>query len=154
MEKPREIEIPPVAPDKRARATIYKSGSVGLRLDGPRGGALFASVSVAGVQAIAAELDAHPAGLGVPPVERHATLSTAHVDPETAKDLDASALRGVVCFPFPHGWRVHVPAVVEEPDELPMCLRHCFAAARRVSAPYLLFDSDADTVPGLPVYEW
>lgn len=78
--------------------------------------------------------------------------STAHLSPETRRDLDARAANSedlVAATPF--GWFVW--AEEHRRSDLPNDLSAIMAAARRLGAEYILFDRDAPQNDALPVFE-
>jgi len=81
-------------------------------------------------------------------------LSTAHLTPDTASRLDNEP---------PHAWPVSGGATAygffiyahDQNDGLiPEDLWLCCETARQQGCSYLLFDRDADVLPGLPVHDW
>ncbi len=87
------------------------------------------------------------------------TLSTAHITPDVAAELDAgetSAWRKLIlCAPwFGYGWWIWVPEDTATWDEVPSCLSAIFRVAHGLGATFVKLDQDAETVVGMPVYDW
>lgn len=97
--------------------------------------------------------EAAPTGEG-DGLERHnmLALSTAHIWPETS-DMMAAGMAGVAYEKGDYGFFVPVPSPA---DEIRRCedLAGCLAYARARGFSWLMFDCDAEQVPGLPVYDW
>lgn len=94
------------------------------------------------------------------------TLSTAHIDKETSKELDreGSDTYGLVVYPKgKYGWWIYIPEKWEDfrgemPwDEylktLPEGLANCINLALENNCRWLCIDQGADTA-GLPEYDW
>ena len=98
------------------------------------------------------------------PVYRLLDLSTAHLnEPEMAllssqtdSPWESSELPRVV--PHHYGALVHVTTADADDDErlrtLSPNLLGCIERARRLDCSWINFDRDADTEPGLPVFDW
>lgn len=87
------------------------------------------------------------------------TLSTAHVAPEVAAELDAGEAvawrKLILCAPwFGYGWWIWVPEDRSTWDELPTCLGTIFRFAHGLGATFVKIDQDAETILGMPVYDW
>jgi len=95
-------------------------------------------------------------------------LSTAHVDPDTARELDA-----LIQFPPPlaardnpsiwqarivaerwqdYGWFVWVPSPSRA--AMPPALRACLTLAETAGATWIQFDRDCEPIEDLPTYDW
>lgn len=100
----------------------------------------------------------------------HVEISTAHLTKEVSDILDTlqdtaenrempSAGHcdwrdGVVVSPYRYGAWVRRFSDGIEYDDMPECLKACFAYAAQRGAAWILFDRDADIVDGLPSFEW
>lgn len=87
-------------------------------------------------------------------VELMAVVSTQHLKPETALNLDAL---WTMCYPNDYGAFVYVDETfntshpdVDVPDDLATVLRE----AAKHDIVWIKFDSDGPTIDGLPVYDW
>lgn len=94
-------------------------------------------------------------------IEKMLVLSTAHLAPEVARDIDnpssieAQEWREALIV-YPHGeygWLIYIPDHGIDAD-LPPSLEACIALARAHSCSWLLLDRDAAEVSNIPTYEW
>ena len=95
-------------------------------------------------------------------------LSTAHLDQDTAGELDA-----LIQFPLPlsardapaiwqaqivaerwqdYGWSVWVPS--PSSAAMPPALRACLTLAEAAGATWIQFDRDCEPIEDLPTYDW
>jgi len=95
-------------------------------------------------------------------LERVLTLSTAHLDEATADILNDETIENPEELGRPmaydYGW-IFVPLKVRfayEDDgyKTPECLRQAALIAEECECNFLVFDSDAASVPWLPTYDW
>ena len=99
-------------------------------------------------------------------IERVLTISMAHIDKETAKELDrkGSDTYGLVVYPKgKYGWWIYIPEKWEDfrgemPWEvylktLPEGLANCISLALENGCKWLCLDRDGDN-GGLPEYDW
>ena len=79
-------------------------------------------------------------------------LSTAHIRPETSDSMEAG---GPIVAYEKGDYGFFVPDCEgNAQDEIPADLAECLAFARARGCSWLMFDCDAEQVPGLPVYDW
>jgi hypothetical protein len=99
-------------------------------------------------------------------IDQVLTISTGHIDKETARELDreGSDTYGLVVFPKgEYGWWVYIPEKWEDfgdgtpwnvfKDRLPKGLADCIDLAVRNDCRWLCLDGSGDTA-GLPEYDW
>lgn len=95
-------------------------------------------------------------------ITRVLNLSTAHITKNTAETLCRCALNNdyiplcTVLEKGEYGWYVYINDS-EEPDQIPdelSDIRDCVIFALKHDITCICFDRDADTVVGLPVYNW
>jgi hypothetical protein len=81
-------------------------------------------------------------------------LSTAHIDPATAKLLDETPLSDWPVYggPIPDGYLIY--AHDDEQGEIPADLWACCVLAREFKCEYIRFDRDGPQIGGLTVYDW
>jgi hypothetical protein len=96
-------------------------------------------------------------------VRRLLDLSIAHLPQEMGDPNGACPLHtvdGVTAYQMRHGWLMWVP---DDPDErsreyeadpVPEAVLAVQRAARALDCDWVMFDQDADTIDGLPVWEW
>jgi hypothetical protein len=105
-------------------------------------------------------LAAYPPELREPDnVRRFLDLSTGHLKPETREQLENGHAPAAI-YPHPdgYGWMLYVPCpenagAVDEEDRPAEDLQACFDKARELRCDYILFDSDAPELDGLPLYD-
>jgi hypothetical protein len=98
-------------------------------------------------------------------VVRMLVLSTAHVSKETADLLNERGSEALFTF-YPkgdYGWMIPVQRLQHEktgaisvanPERMPGDLVQVMVMALNERCEWVMFDCDADQIPGLPVYEW
>lgn len=99
-------------------------------------------------------------------IDQMLTVSTMHIDKETAEELDRedSGTYGLVIFPKgEYGWWIYIPEKWEDfgdgtpwnvyKDKLPKGLADCIGLAISNNCRWLCLDRDGDTA-GLPEYDW
>ncbi|RQW46143.1 hypothetical protein [Novosphingobium sp. LASN5T] len=93
-------------------------------------------------------------------IGRYLVLSTAHVCVKTADLLGGWALLEpsdppVAVASTRYGWFISTREV-EEPDrrQIPADVLGAMRLGREQGCDYLLFDCDAGTIPGLPLFPW
>ncbi|MCL8382077.1 DUF5983 family protein [Xanthobacter aminoxidans] len=81
-------------------------------------------------------------------------LSTEHMKPETAHNLDVTPIAewSVAGGRTGHGYFIY--AHDEDDGSIPPDLWAVMCFARERGAEYILFDCDAATVEGLPTFDW
>lgn len=94
------------------------------------------------------------------PVYKYLDLSTAHVTEEESVAIDQNfpALedQGPRVIRHDYGWWVNAPLGIDLTtfaEHYPNVLA-CINRARELDCYWINFDQDADTEPGLPVFEW
>ena len=92
------------------------------------------------------------------PISRVLTISTAHIDGETADGLDDkdSDTYGLSVYEKgDYGWWIYIPESWKKPKTgFPQGLAACIDLAVRNDCNWLCLDQDAEEVEGLPVYDW
>ncbi|MCR9254745.1 MAG: hypothetical protein NXI16_01465 [Alphaproteobacteria bacterium] len=96
--------------------------------------------------------------MSAPKLRPFLDCSTSHISPDTADALEQEAngieatMNASPVMAGPHGYFVHVSGLsfTPTPDDLKAVLD--FAKAQ--GADYVLFDSEAPEIEGLPTYEW
>jgi hypothetical protein len=92
-------------------------------------------------------------------IGKYLDLSTAHLTPATRELLDDEPdfVTTVMKHPGGYGWLVYVQQDDVDPEEdaenIPPDLLACLKLAREHDCVWMLFDCDADTIPGLPTYD-
>lgn len=92
-------------------------------------------------------------------IGKYLDLSTAHLTPATHGLLDDAPdhLPTVMKHPDGYGWLVYVHQDDVDPEEdtenIPPDLLACLNLAREHGCGWMVFDCDADTIPGLPTYD-
>jgi hypothetical protein len=92
-------------------------------------------------------------------IGKYLDLSTAHLTPATRGLLDEAPdhLPTTMKHPGGYGWMVYVAegAAIgkEEEEDFPPDLLACLNLAREHDCGWMLIDTDADTIPGLPTYD-
>ena len=87
-------------------------------------------------------------------VRRFLDLSSAHLSRKDRALLDACAGHDageLLCATTPYGWFVFA---CEERPQISDTLWALFQEARQHGCEYLLFDRDAATLDGFPVFDW
>jgi hypothetical protein len=88
-------------------------------------------------------------------IEKMMCLSTAHITPDIAKQLDHMGYDDTIIYPHgEHGWLFVVPEEIAERGALPKELADCLDHAVRNGCHWLLIDQDAEIIDGLSTYDW
>jgi hypothetical protein len=83
-------------------------------------------------------------------------LSTAHLSSVTRELMDNDATDAILFKMGDYGWFVHVPSKsdgIDVGEHCPRDLAACIHFAQEHGADWIMFDTDAKVVPGLPDYE-
>lgn len=93
-----------------------------------------------------------------PAVRRYLDLSTAHLPRHLAVE-GLGEVDGVVAYRLEYGWLMTVPTDADaeaagHDGEVPAEVLAIQRYARERGCDRVLFDADADTVDGLPTWEW
>lgn len=86
-------------------------------------------------------------------IETIPIISTGHVSEETANAIYDGGLGDLMKSVY--GWIIWVcPDAEIDPYEWPQDLATVVDWAREQGYMYVMFDRDADTIEGLPIYDW
>lgn len=81
-------------------------------------------------------------------------MSTAHISPETARLMDMDAIHAGFYSADESGYLILTVGWENYSDVMPGDLKACVKFAAGHDCDWLCLDGDAETVEGLPVYEW
>lgn len=81
-------------------------------------------------------------------------ISTGHICQRTADLLAMRRIKATVIDWMDYGWLFVVNEDEQDDELLPVDLQTLYRWARQEGYAYLRLDQDADTVDGLPTYDW
>ena len=87
-------------------------------------------------------------------ISRILTISTEHISPQTARLMDTDAIHAGVYSVGESGYLILTVGWENYDDAMPEDLKACVKFAAGHGCDWLCLDGDAETVEGLPVYEW
>lgn len=90
-------------------------------------------------------------------ISKMLTLSTGHIEPKTAKQLDNQSIRGLIIYnKSEYGWFINLLSelIEEVKDLIPKDLLHVIHFALDQGCEWLCLDRDGAMLKELPVYDW